>query len=102
MKKIYKIYFLNVLLAASSTLVASSVIDLLVSADAQNVKSITVRSAHTFFLRLTCTNCQNAFPKAVGVSSDMVVEGIRGTRLKLPRAARHVRSVLAAGEKHFQ
>ena len=102
MKKIYKIYFLNVLLAASSTLVASGVIDLLVSADAQNVKFITVRSAHTFFLRLTCTNCQNAFPKAVGVSSDMVVEGIRGTRLKLPRAARHVRSGLAAGEKHFQ
>jgi hypothetical protein len=70
------------LAASSSTLVASGVIDVLVSAEAQSIKCITVRPEHTFFLRLTCTNCQNAFPKAVGVSSDMVVEGIRGTRLK--------------------
>jgi hypothetical protein len=83
MMKSGTLYFLNVLLAASSsTLVASGVIDVLVSAEAQSVKGITVRPEHTFFLRLTCTNCQNAFPKAVGVSSDMVVEGIRGTRLK--------------------
>ena len=53
-------------------------IDLLASAEVENVARIGVPSDHTFFLKLQCTTCRSDFPNAVGVSSDMVVEGIRG------------------------
>jgi len=53
-------------------------IDLLASAEVENVARISVPEDHTFFLKLQCTTCRSDFPNAVGVSSDMVVEGIRG------------------------
>lgn len=67
-------------------------IDIVCSADVENVGRITVPEDHTFFLRLTCTQCRTEFPNAVGISRDMVVEGIRGTRpALLPHAHASVR-----------
>ena len=53
-------------------------IDLVASCEVENVGKISVPRDHTFFLRLTCTTCRSEFPNAVGVSSDMNVEGIKG------------------------
>jgi hypothetical protein len=58
-------------------------IDLVACAEVENVARIGVPSDHTFFLRLTCTTCRSEFPNAVGVSSSMVVEGIKGMRITL-------------------
>jgi len=58
-------------------------IDLLASADVENVARISVPEDHTFFLKLQCTTCRSDFPNAVGVSSDMVVEGIRGASVSV-------------------
>jgi len=72
---------LLLLLVASSALVSpvsGGMIDLVCSAEVENVGRITVPDDHTYFLKLTCTTCRSEFPNAVGVSSDMVVEGIRG------------------------
>ena len=66
------------LLALSSTQVSGGMIDLVCAAEAENVKRISVPPDHTFFLKLTCINCRSEFPNAIGVSSEMVVEGIRG------------------------
>ena len=53
-------------------------IDLVAKAEVENVGRIGVPADHTFFLKLTCPTCRSEFPNAVGVSSDMVVEGIKG------------------------
>jgi hypothetical protein len=57
--------------------------DLLLSAEVQNVKKISVSQDHAFFLHLRCTNCHETFPSAVGVSKGMSVEGIRGASVNL-------------------
>ena len=58
-------------------------IDLVCQAETENVKRISVPSDHTFFLRLTCINCREEFPNAIGVSSDMVVEGLKGATVSV-------------------
>ena len=62
---------------------SGGMIDLVACAEVENVARIGVPSDHTFFLRLTCTTCRSEFPNAVGVSSSMVVEGIKGMRTPL-------------------
>ena len=64
-------------------LASGGMIDLVACAEVENVARIGVPSDHTFFLRLTCTTCRSEFPNAVGVSSSMVVEGIKGMRITL-------------------
>jgi hypothetical protein len=74
---------LAVALTVLSSLVppaSGGMIDLVACAEVENVARIGVPSDHTFFLRLTCTTCRSEFPNAVGVSSSMVVEGIKGMR----------------------
>jgi hypothetical protein len=79
-----RLLLLQLLIASSTCVALGGMIDLVCSADVENVGRITVPEDHTFFLRLTCTTCRTEFPNAVGISRDMVVEGIRGTRPALP------------------
>jgi len=71
---------LLLLIASSGSLVSGGMIDLVCAVEVENVGRISVPEDHTFFLKLTCTTCRSEFPNAVAVSSDMVVEGVRGSQ----------------------
>jgi hypothetical protein len=58
-------------------------IDLLISAEVENVQKLGVQSNHTFFIKLRCINCSDITPSAVGISRDMEVEGIRGASVNM-------------------
>ena len=58
-------------------------IDLLISAEVENVEKIGVPKDHTFFVKLRCVNCNDITPSAVGISRDMEVEGIRGASVNM-------------------
>jgi hypothetical protein len=63
--------------------VKSEMIDLLISAEVENVQKLGVPANHTFFVKLRCVNCNDITPNAIGVSRDMEVEGIRGASVNL-------------------
>ena len=73
-----KALLLFCVVTSATRLISGRMIDLMCSAEVENVGRICVPADHTFFLKLTCTTCRSEFPNAVGVSSDMVVEGIKG------------------------
>ncbi len=58
-------------------------IDLLISAETENVQKLGVPANHTFFIKLRCINCSEITPSAVGISRDMEVEGIRGASVNM-------------------
>ncbi|KAJ1496123.1 hypothetical protein T484DRAFT_1924170 [Baffinella frigidus] len=58
-------------------------INLCLSAEAENVKKILCPSDHTWFVRLRCTQCQDETPNAIGLSRDMTVDGVRGASVTL-------------------
>jgi hypothetical protein len=60
-----------------------AMIDLLISAEAENVEKLGVPADHTFFIKLRCVNCNDISPSAVGISRDMEVEGIRGASVNM-------------------
>mmetsp|Transcript_37699 Transcript_37699/g.96347 ORF Transcript_37699/g.96347 Transcript_37699/m.96347 type:complete len:167 (-) Transcript_37699:30-530(-) len=78
-------------------------IDLVLKAEVENVKKIGVKSDHLYFLKLKCTNCHDDFPSAVGVSRDMVVEGIKGASVNLKikcKGCDRVHDIMFADEGH--
>ena len=66
-----------------SEVVKYAMIDLLISAEVENVEKLGVPRDHTFFVKLRCITCNDISPSAVGISRDMEVEGIRGASVNM-------------------
>ena len=78
-----KIAFRLVMFFCFIEIITAAMFDLLLSAELQNVRRIVVPEDHTFFLRLRCANCHEEPPRAVAVSREMTVDGVRGASVNV-------------------